>query len=56
MITVECNRAYYTASRKRKFVTIKHPTLNTEIVELDVSGKVEARKIAKEHNAKCWNF
>lgn len=40
--------AHYFASKKTKFVVISDgPTPN---------GKVEARKIAKEHDAQPWNF
>lgn len=47
--------AHYFASKKTKFVVISDgPTPNGK--RIAVSGKVEARKIAKEHDAQPWNF
>lgn len=49
-------KAYYSASRKVKFVTIKINSNSLDDNRITVSGKVEARKIAAQHNAECWNF
>jgi hypothetical protein len=61
--------AHYTATKVRKTVTITCvPTLSHSLIwhqgvecqnrvaEIVVSGKVEARKVAAEHGARCWNF
>jgi hypothetical protein len=51
--------AHYYASRKKKGVIIGRNsdiTFANRIAEIDVSGKVEARRIAKEYNARPWNF
>lgn len=47
--------AHYFASAKRKVVYISE-TLSPVGKEIEVSGKVEARKVAEQHNAKPWNF
>lgn len=48
----------YYASRKNKFVEITHAPVNgiSTKVTKPVSGKVEARQIAKELNGVAWNF
>ena len=57
--TYSGNTAHYYATRKRKAVVIgvnSDITFANRIAEIEVSGKVEARKIAAEYNAKPWNF
>ncbi|MFL4429658.1 hypothetical protein [Serratia marcescens] len=51
-------RVHYYASRKNKFVEITHAPVNgiSTKVTKSVSGKVEARQIAKELNGVAWNF
>jgi hypothetical protein len=52
--------AHYTATSKLKTVTItRTPSLqygDNRLTEIVVSGKTEARKVAAEHGAQCWNF
>ena len=49
--------ANYTATRLRKFITLYvSPTDRTLVEVIAVSGKTEARRIAAERGAKCWNF
>lgn len=52
------NQAYYTASRKVKFVTIhKGGRVNDRLgTRFNVSGMKEARQLAQQHNARPWNF
>lgn len=47
--------AHYFASKKTAFVIISE-TSRPVGEKIAVSGKVEARKIAAQFNAKCWNF
>lgn len=48
----------YFASRTKKIVTIEHaPKYGVSTKETrNVSGKREARQIAKDLNGVCWNF
>lgn len=48
----------YLASRSTKFVEIIHPPKNgvSTKVTKPVSGKAEARQIAKDLNGVVWNF
>jgi hypothetical protein len=52
--------AHYTAISKFETVTItRTPSLqygDNRVAEIVVSGKAEARKVAAEHGARCWNF
>jgi len=51
--------AHYFASKTRKFVIISSSYLmrpQDRIGEFEVTGKLEARKIAKRFNARPWNF
>lgn len=49
--------AHYTATKTRKFLTIVLPGQSYgEGEAIMVSGKAEARKIATQRGAKCWNF
>lgn len=48
-------KAYYTASRKVKFVEVFNPA-GEKIAHVNVTGKVEARKVAQNYKATCWNF
>lgn len=49
--------AHYYASRKVRHLVIRQDAQNGEPVEtLEVSGKVEARRIAAERGATPWNF
>jgi len=51
--------AHYYASSKVKYVVIGRNsdiTLEHRIYQTTVSGKVEARDIAKMFNARPWNF
>lgn len=51
--------AHYFTGRGRKFVcfTLTSPALSNGVLdEINVSGKAEARKIAAERGAVCWNF
>jgi hypothetical protein len=48
--------AHYTASRKIKTLTISDNNRGIGGEEIAVSGKVEARRIAAERGAQCWNF
>lgn len=51
--------AYYTATKKIKFVTITTAHNGPEFAaapRIEVKGKVEARKVAAAHNAQRWNF
>lgn len=47
--------AHYFATRKNKFVVISETNRPTG-ERIPVSGKVEARRIAKEKGASPWNF
>lgn len=47
--------AHYFASKKTKFVVISE-TNRPEGQRIAVSGKAEARRLAKERNAQPWNF
>lgn len=47
--------AHYFASRSFKRIVISDTTRPEGMAYL-VTGKVQARKVAKEFNAKCWNF
>jgi len=51
--------AHYYATTHRKVVVISNspaPRFGTPCEEIVVSGKVEARRIAAERGARCWNF
>ena len=50
--------ANYTSTRKVHFVTISRVDggRRQHVATIHVSGKVEARRVAAEHGAKCWNF
>lgn len=52
--------AFYTATSKTKFVmiskTLPGQVNDPEAFNVPVSGKREANKVAKLHNAKPWNF
>lgn len=49
--------ASYSASKAVKQVIIHTtPALTSKVETIAVSGKVEARKVAAQHNAQCWNF
>lgn len=48
--------AHYFAGRGRKYVVISDGFSPVRGLEINVSGKAEARRIAAEHGAKCWNF
>ena len=51
--------AHYFFSRNRKIVIIaRGPSIvgDNRVAEIEVSGKIEARKIAAQYNAQCWNF
>jgi hypothetical protein len=51
--------AYYTATKKIKFVTITTAHNGPEFAaapRIEVKGKLEARKVAAAHNAQPWNF
>ena len=49
--------AHYYASRKVRHLVIREDAQNGQPVEqIDVAGKTEARRIAAERGAKCWNF
>lgn len=47
--------AHYFATRTRKIVIIS-ATERPVGEEIEVSGKTEARRIAAERGARCWNF
>lgn len=47
--------AHYFAGRGRKILIISE-TVRPVGEEIEVSGKIEARRIAGERGAKCWNF
>lgn len=48
---------FYKASYGCELIISRTPALNTGIISTQaVSGKREARKIAEEIGAKCWNF
>lgn len=56
-MTYPVKTAHYTATKTRKFLTIVLPGQPYGAGEIiSVSGKAEARKIAAERGAKCWNF
>lgn len=49
--------ANYTATAKLKFVTISYDIQGrNKVKNVIVKGKIEARKVAAEYGAKCWNF
>ncbi len=49
--------AHYFASKKRKYVLItKACTPKDPVENIEVSGKVEARKVAADNDATPWNF
>ena len=52
------NQAYYTATRKIKFVTIhKGGRVNDRIgTRFEVANMKEAKQVAQQHNASPWNF
>lgn len=47
--------AHYFASKKTKFVVISEGP-RPDGKRIAVAGKVEARKVAAQHNATPWNF
>ena len=47
--------AHYFIGKGQKFVIIS-ATMQPIGTKIPVGGKVEAKKIAKEQNAKPWNF
>ena len=47
--------AHYFTTKTQKFVIISE-TMKPVGIRILVSGKTEARKIAKDRNAKPWNF
>lgn len=51
----EMKKAYYYASRTVKFVEVKKED-GSLWFKKNVSGKAEARLVAKESNAVAWNF
>lgn len=56
-MTYPVKTAHYYASSKRKFVVIVEAgqPFSTGI-EINISGKALARKLAATMGAKCWNF
>lgn len=52
--------AHYFASRKEKVLLIyRGPSMrliDDRVAEIKVAGKIEARKIAAQYGAQCWNF
>jgi hypothetical protein len=50
--------ADYTASRAKKFLTLSLLSngRREHVETVTVAGKIEARRIAAERGAKCWNF
>lgn len=55
--------AHYFASRRnnqpvRELIIAKGPSIAEPnvVARIDVSGKAEARKIAMQRDAQCWNF
>jgi len=48
-------KAYYYASKTKKFVVV-YLEDGSEWFTKKVSGKPDARNIAKEAEAVCWNF
>lgn len=49
--------AHYIATKSIKFVLFSKDNQGREFVKkVFVSGKVEARKLAKAENATAWNF
>lgn len=48
-------KAYYYASRSKKFVEVKNEDGSVCFTK-EVAGKAEARRVAKELNATAWNF
>lgn len=49
--------AHYTASRSRKELYLTEtPSLLNLVEVVVVAGKAEARRIADERHAVCWNF
>lgn len=47
--------AHYFQTKGRRFVVIS-ATVRPVGEEIDVASKVEARRIAGERGARCWNF
>ena len=47
--------AHYFTGKGKKFVIIS-ATMQPIGTKIEVTGKAEAKKIAKEQNAKPWNF
>ena len=49
--------AYYTATKKVKFITVYSDEYRTkQVQQINVNGKIEAKKWCKENNVKPWNF
>ena len=49
--------ASYVASKTVKQVIIHTtPALTGKVKTITVSGKAEAREVAAQHSAQCWNF
>lgn len=51
--------AHYFATRTRKELVISRDAttrLESTVARFEVSGKIEARKLAAQHNAQPWNF
>lgn len=56
--------AHYFASRRERHLILTtsiRPIVKDENgmdigVRIDVAGKIDARRIADDNNAKCWNF
>jgi len=50
--------AHYYGSKARGYFLIISTSASISIddKEIKVDGKIQARKIAKEMGAKCWNF
>jgi ribosomal protein L7Ae-like RNA K-turn-binding protein len=47
--------AHYFSTRANKLVIISNDT-HPQGITIKVSGKKEAREVAKKHNATPWNF
>ena len=49
--------ATYTATKKHKFILIFKDRQDQEVLKkVEVSGKVEARRLCKRNNILPWNF
>jgi hypothetical protein len=49
--------AHYFAGRGRKYLVItKTPATSDRVMEIEVEGKVDARKQAAFYGARAWNF